>query len=219
LPAVLFSPVLRADDGSVLISCDVRLVTLTDATLERLGVDFEPKLKVGSCLDNEQVPPFCAWLQGQKELSILQTPRLTLCNGQEGTMQLGNLSVTLRPTTRDGKTFRIRLAASWPEREVNFDRTLSIPQGQTAYILAGTRLVTGRNEYGPPVLSKIPYVNRLVKNVGYGRQMEHVAVLLTPHMDQRPVSMRGGEEVSEQSETHGAGKQPGPGGARQNVRE
>ena len=44
------------------------------------------------------------------------------------------------------------------------------------------RLTEARNEYGPPVLSKIPYVNRLFRNVGYGRCAEHVLVLVTPRI-------------------------------------
>jgi hypothetical protein len=50
------------------------------------------------------------------------------------------------------------------------EKTLAIPDGGTALIHCGRMTVAGRNEYGPPVLSKIPYVNRLFKNVGYGRE-------------------------------------------------
>jgi general secretion pathway protein D len=39
-----------------------------------------------------------------------------------------------------------------------------------------------RTEYGPPVLSKIPYVNRLFKNTGYGRDVESLLILVTPRI-------------------------------------
>jgi general secretion pathway protein D len=40
----------------------------------------------------------------------------------------------------------------------------------------------GRNEFGPPVLSKIPYINRLFKNVGYGREAESLLIMVTPRI-------------------------------------
>jgi general secretion pathway protein D len=40
-------------------------------------------------------------------------------------------------------------------------------------------LVEGRNEYGPPVLSKIPYISRLFKNVGYGREAQSLMIMVT----------------------------------------
>ena len=39
-----------------------------------------------------------------------------------------------------------------------------------------------RSEYGPPILSKIPYINRLFKNVGYGRFTESLLIMVTPRI-------------------------------------
>ena len=39
-----------------------------------------------------------------------------------------------------------------------------------------------RNEFGPPFLSKIPYLNRLFKNVGVGRDTTHVMIMVTPRI-------------------------------------
>jgi type II secretory pathway component GspD/PulD (secretin) len=39
-----------------------------------------------------------------------------------------------------------------------------------------------RQEFGPPVLSRIPYVNRLFKNVGVGRETEKVFLMVTPRV-------------------------------------
>jgi hypothetical protein len=59
------------------------------------------------------------------------------------------------------------------------EKTLALPDGGTALIPCGTVVVEGRNEFGPPVLSKIPYVNRLFKNVGVGREERQLMMLVT----------------------------------------
>jgi type II secretory pathway component GspD/PulD (secretin) len=64
------------------------------------------------------------------------------------------------------------------------DVTLSIPEGHTALLGGWRQTHESRTEFDstPPVLSKIPYVNRLYKNVGYGRETEHVCILVTPRI-------------------------------------
>jgi hypothetical protein len=62
------------------------------------------------------------------------------------------------------------------------DRTLAIPDGGTVLLGGLKRVVESRNEFGPPVLSKIPYLNRLFKNVGCSRETENVMVLVTPRI-------------------------------------
>lgn len=65
---------------------------------------------------------------------------------------------------------------------VNIQTTVSIPDGGTV-ILGGLKsLSEGRNEFGPPVLSKVPYVNRLFKNVGFGREAQSLLVMVTPRI-------------------------------------
>jgi type II secretory pathway component GspD/PulD (secretin) len=64
--------------------------------------------------------------------------------------------------------------------KVAVHKMLSIPDGGTA-VLSGWKTVHDvRDAYGPPILSRIPYVNRLFKNVGYGPQTEYHLVLVTP---------------------------------------
>ncbi len=62
------------------------------------------------------------------------------------------------------------------------ERTLLIPDGGTVLLNGGKRVREARNEFGPPVLSKVPYVNRLFKNVGVGREVEHLLVMVTPRI-------------------------------------
>jgi Flp pilus assembly secretin CpaC len=61
-------------------------------------------------------------------------------------------------------------------------KTVSIPDGGTVLVGGWKRMSEGRNEFGPPVLSKIPYVNRLYKNVGYGNRSELVLLMVTPRI-------------------------------------
>ena len=46
----------------------------------------------------------------------------------------------------------------------------------------GAALRETRQEFAVPILSRIPYVNRLFKTVGYGRETEKVFLLLTPRV-------------------------------------
>lgn len=65
---------------------------------------------------------------------------------------------------------------------VNIQTTVSIPDGGTV-ILGGLKTLSeGRNEFGPPVLSKIPYVNRLFRNSGFGREAQSLLVMVTPRI-------------------------------------
>ena len=50
--------------------------------------------------------------------------------------------------------------------------TVSVPDGGTVLLGGIKRLNEGRNEIGVPLLSKVPYVNRLFRNVGIGRSTE-----------------------------------------------
>jgi type II secretory pathway component GspD/PulD (secretin) len=60
--------------------------------------------------------------------------------------------------------------------------TVAVPDGGTVLMGGIKRLSEGRTEYGPPVLSKIPWINRLFKNVGYGRDTESLLIMVTPRI-------------------------------------
>jgi type II secretory pathway component GspD/PulD (secretin) len=60
--------------------------------------------------------------------------------------------------------------------------TVVCPDGGTV-LMGGLKTVReSRNEFGPPFLSKIPYLNRLFKNVGVGRDSRHVMIMVTPRI-------------------------------------
>ena len=60
--------------------------------------------------------------------------------------------------------------------------TVVVPDGGTVLLGGLKRLSEGRNEFGPPFLSKIPYVSRLFKNVGYGKETESILLMVTPRI-------------------------------------
>jgi len=65
---------------------------------------------------------------------------------------------------------------------VNIQTTVVCPDGGTVLLGGLKTLSEGRNEFGPPGLSKIPYLNRLFKNVGIGRETSHVMIMVTPRI-------------------------------------
>jgi len=62
------------------------------------------------------------------------------------------------------------------------DSTTVIPEGQTLLLGGIKKLAEERNEFGPPVLSKIPYLNRIFKTVGYGRESVSMLIMVTPRI-------------------------------------
>lgn len=55
----------------------------------------------------------------------------------------------------------------------------------TLVLPLGAVMSEARTEFGPPVLSRVPYVNRLFRNVGYGREARHLYVVITPEIHAR----------------------------------
>jgi type II secretory pathway component GspD/PulD (secretin) len=59
------------------------------------------------------------------------------------------------------------------------DRTLKIPNGSTVLLGDWKRFRETVDEFAPPLLAKIPYINRMFKTVGYSRCEEAVVLLVT----------------------------------------
>jgi type II secretory pathway component GspD/PulD (secretin)/tetratricopeptide (TPR) repeat protein len=80
--------------------------------------------------------------------------------------------------------------------------SVNVPDGGTV-VLGGLKAMNEeRNELGPPILSKIPFINRLFKNVGYGRESSNLMMMVTPRII-----------IQEEEETRqtGVGAVPGAG--------
>lgn len=76
-------------------------------------------------------------------------------------------------------TFNVRLPEVNTQR---INKCLSIPTGGTAVMSAWTMKRVGRNENGPPILTKVPYVNRLFKNTCCNVAEETTYLLVTPRL-------------------------------------
>ncbi len=65
---------------------------------------------------------------------------------------------------------------------VTVTTTVSVPDGGTVLLGGIKRLSEGRNEFGVPILNKLPYINRLFKNVGIGRETQSLMMMVTPRI-------------------------------------
>ena len=65
---------------------------------------------------------------------------------------------------------------------VTVTTTVSVPDGGTVLLGGIKRLSEGRNEFGVPILDKVPYINRLFKNVGIGRETQSLMMMVTPRI-------------------------------------
>ncbi len=60
--------------------------------------------------------------------------------------------------------------------------TVTVPDGGTVLLGGVKRLSEERKEFGVPVLSKIPMLNRLFRNIGIGRQTSSLMLMVTPRI-------------------------------------
>ncbi|MEZ6105909.1 MAG: hypothetical protein R3B96_07260 [Pirellulaceae bacterium] len=80
-------------------------------------------------------------------------------------------------TTRTGSTVQLPAFAI-----TSIMTTVSVPDGGTILLGGIKRLQEGRNERGVPMLSSLPFVNRLFKNVGIGRTTQSLMMMVTPRI-------------------------------------
>jgi general secretion pathway protein D len=65
---------------------------------------------------------------------------------------------------------------------ISVSTTVSVPDGGTVLLGGIKRLSEGRTEFGVPLLSKVPYIDRLFRNVGIGRETDSLMMMVTPHI-------------------------------------
>ncbi|QDU52469.1 outer membrane porin HofQ [Gimesia panareensis] len=66
--------------------------------------------------------------------------------------------------------------------QVTVTTTVSVPDGGTVLLGGVKRLREGRSMAGVPILNKLPYVSRLFKNTGVGRETESLMMMVTPRI-------------------------------------
>ncbi len=77
----------------------------------------------------------------------------------------------------EGTTVQLPTLAS-----TSVSTTVSVPDGGTILLGGVKRLAEQRNERGVPILSKIPYVSRLFRNVAVGRTASSLMLMVTPRI-------------------------------------
>lgn len=87
-------------------------------------------------------------------------------------------------TVRNGETRTVRgTTVQLPTlATTTVTTTVSVPDGGTVLLGGIKRLREGRGERGVPLLSKVPYVSRLFKNVAIGRDAQSLMLMVTPRI-------------------------------------
>jgi general secretion pathway protein D len=83
-----------------------------------------------------------------------------------------NITKTVSGTTVQLPTFAVTTVTT----------TVSVPDGGTILLGGIKRLREQRVERGVPILNKLPYVSRLFKNVGIGREAQSLMMMVTPRI-------------------------------------
>ena len=65
---------------------------------------------------------------------------------------------------------------------ITVSTTVSVPDGGTVLLGGIKRLRESRKMNGVPILNKIPYISRLFKNSGVGRETESIMLMVTPRI-------------------------------------
>ncbi len=103
----------------------------------------------------------------------------------DNSSQQGNQDTPNDNTKRERQSTRIRQGTSVQlptVASISVATTVSVPDGGTVLLGGIKRLSEGRNEFGVPILNKLPYVNRLFKNVGIGRETQSLMMMVTPRI-------------------------------------
>jgi len=126
------------------------------------------------------VIPYFARIQDVNQFTFTgseTTTETTSAEGNQTTPNDNTKNSRNRTTTKQGSTVQLPTVAS-----VSVNTTVSVPDGGTVLLGGIKRLSEGRNEFGVPMLSKIPYVNRLFKNASVGRETQSLMMMVTPRI-------------------------------------
>jgi len=94
-------------------------------------------------------------------------------DGPNNNVTSGNSSTI----TRSGTTVQLPTFSF-----ITVTTTVSVPDGGTVLLGGIKRLSEGRNEFGVPILNKVPYLKRLFKNVAIGRETQSLLMMVTPRI-------------------------------------
>lgn len=82
-----------------------------------------------------------------------------------------------------GQATAINGQVQLPETSItNINTTVTVPDGGTVLLGGVKRLHEQRLEFGVPILSKTPLINRLFRNIGIGRTTDSLMLMVTPRI-------------------------------------
>jgi general secretion pathway protein D len=64
-------------------------------------------------------------------------------------------------------------------KKIELEKTLKIADGTTAVVRLGRQATESRADLSQPILSKVPYLSRLFKNVAYGTEASELFAFVT----------------------------------------
>jgi hypothetical protein len=174
------------------------------------GIQWTTKDGIESALlDDLKLRRFLESVQGDRRAQIMQMPKLTVFDGQEAKVSMGVWMAAVgvdfqekdgKPvmTSKNDKVFlgtqaRFLPTISKDRRHVCVQAEISqpefilavlakVPKQRTVAVVAGTAFAEVRTETTRSPLSRIPYVNRLVRSGGCSRDSVKLIVLLTPRI-------------------------------------
>jgi general secretion pathway protein D len=126
------------------------------------------------------VVPFFSRIGDVRTFTFTGTETTTDNSSTEGIQDKPNDNTkksSQKTTTHEGTTVQLPTFSF-----VTVTTTVSVPDGGTVLLGGIKRLSEGRNEFGVPLLNKLPYVNRLFKNVGIGRETQSLMMMVTPRI-------------------------------------
>lgn len=126
------------------------------------------------------VVPFFSQIGEVNTFTFTGSSTTTQNTSQEGVQSTPNdnsKKASSSTTTSSGTTVQLPTFSF-----VTVTTTVSVPDGGTVLLGGVKRLSEGRNEFGVPLLSQIPYINRLFKNVGIGRETQSLMMMVTPRI-------------------------------------
>lgn len=178
----------------VQVAVETRVLGLSDADFRAIGSDKDGELanRGYRVLCDEEMRSLMQSVQDRAQNAVVFAPKIVLFSGQAVTLQLGTpespYTLLLRPlSSGDLESVQLRFAVSTADLpELREDHSpLRIASGHTLFIDAQDQLRPESfglgNEIGTPILSKLPYPNRLFKSRPE-LKTSRVAVLVTPRI-------------------------------------
>ncbi len=123
------------------------------------------------------VVPFFSTIGEVNTFTFTGSETTTIDSAGQGDADATTGNTPRQTTTRQGTTVQLPTFSF-----VTVTTTVSVPDGGTVLLGGIKRLSEGRNEFGVPILNKIPYVNRLFKNVAIGRETQSLMMMVTPRI-------------------------------------